>query len=89
MKSYITPEFRKAYRKLPRDIREQARKAYRQFKADPYHPSLRFKSVHPSKPFYSARIGRGYRTLGIRDDEAIVWFWVGSHADYDKLLSQL
>jgi hypothetical protein len=28
----------------------------------------------------------GYRALGVRRDDTIVWFWIGSHADYDKLL---
>jgi len=89
MKSRINDDFLKAYRRLPREIREQARKAYRLFKQDPQHPSLRFKPVHPSQPIYSVRISRGYRAIGIRTDDEIVWFWIGSHADYDRLLSGL
>lgn len=86
MKSHITADFLKAYRSLPKEIREQARKAYRLFKENPNHPSLRFKPIH--KTLYSARVTKGYRTLGIRDNDTIIWFWIGSHADYDKLISR-
>jgi hypothetical protein len=48
---------------------------------------LRFKPVHPTVPVYSVRVGKGYRALGRRDD-AGVRFWIGSHADDDKLLTQ-
>lgn len=56
---------------------------------DPWHPSLRFKIVHTTLPIYSVRIGKGYRALGQKDLKGIVWFWIGSHAEYDKLLSQI
>jgi hypothetical protein len=86
--SHITPGFRKAFRALPPAVRQQAREAYRRFQQDPYHPGLRFKQVHPTRAIYSARISRNYRTLGVRDGDTIVWFWFGSHADYDQLISQ-
>jgi len=89
MKSHINDDFLKAYRKLPKHIREQARKAYRLFRDNPHHPSLKFKTIHPTEPFYSARITRNYRTIGIMDDDVIIWFWIGSHADYDKLIAML
>lgn len=60
MKSVINEDFLEAYRKLPKQVREQARKAYRLFQQNPRHPSLNFKSIHPNEPYYSARIGRGY-----------------------------
>lgn len=88
MISHTTGQFRKAFRALPPPIRQQAREAYKLFKQNPYHPSLRFKKIHPSKPIYSARISRDYRVVGARDGDAIVWFWIGSHADYDKIISQ-
>lgn len=69
-------------------MQRQAREAYRRFRSDPSHPSLRFKRVHPISPIYSARISRDYRALGVREDDVITWFWIGSHADYDTLISQ-
>lgn len=74
---------------LPEQIQEQAREAYRQFKRDPGHPSLRFKKVHPELSIYSARLGKNYRAVGQLEGDTVIWFWLGSHAEYDKLLSQL
>jgi mRNA-degrading endonuclease RelE of RelBE toxin-antitoxin system len=89
MKSRINDDFLKAYRRLPVEIREPARKAYRLFRDNPQHPSLNFKLVHPHQPIYSARINRNYRTIGVLVQDEIIWFWIGSHADYDKLLNTL
>jgi mRNA-degrading endonuclease RelE of RelBE toxin-antitoxin system len=87
MRSKRTQQFRKLLRSLPDDIRRQAYVAYRQFKRDPYHASLQFKRVSQRKPLYSVRIGISYRALGLREeDDLIVWLWIGSHADYDKLI---
>ncbi|HEX6039589.1 MAG TPA: hypothetical protein VFZ20_16175 [Longimicrobium sp.] len=69
-------------------MQEQARQAYRQFVNDPQHPGLRFKPVHPSQPIYSARVGRGYRAVGVLDGDTVIWYWIGSHAEYDQLLKQ-
>jgi hypothetical protein len=74
---------------LPPQVQAQARLAYRLFQGDPAHPSLRFKQVHPTRPIFSARVGMAYRALAVREGEAVVWFWIGSHADYDKLLTRL
>ena len=89
MKSHTTERFRKAFQRLPASVQQQARAAYRLFKQNPYHPGLRFKQVHPSRPIYSVRIGIDYRALGAQDAEDIIWFWIGSHSDYDKLISRL
>jgi Txe/YoeB family toxin of Txe-Axe toxin-antitoxin module len=89
VKSRTTAQFRKQLVVLPEDVKKQAEKAYRQFKRDPWHNSLRFKKVHPSLPIYSVRITKGYRAVGKQDEWGMLWFWIGSHADYEKLLSQL
>jgi hypothetical protein len=59
------------------------------WKQNPYHPSLQFKPIHPSKPIYSVRIGIGWRAVGVKDNDTMVWFWIGSHEEYNKLISQL
>ena len=69
-------------------IKRQVRRAYRLFKQNPHHPTLHFKKVHPSERIWSVRIAGGYRAVGVRADDEIVWYWIGSHADYDRLLSQ-
>jgi hypothetical protein len=86
MNSHVTEKFRKAFAELPADVQNQARQAYRLFVENPYHPSLHFKPVHPTRPIYSVRAGLNYRAVGTRAGDEIVWFWIGSHAEYNKLL---
>ena len=89
MKSRITAQFRQKFAYLPEQVQEQTREAYRLFKQDPSHPSLRFKKVHQELPIYSARISKSYRAVGQLDEDTVIWFWLGSHAEYNKLLSGL
>lgn len=89
MKSRTTKKFRQALAELPDQVRKQARIAYQQFKKDPNHPSLRFKKVHQKLPIYSARISRDYRAIAQIEQDTVIWFWIGSHTDYDKLLSSI
>jgi hypothetical protein len=88
LKSRRTAPFRKAFDALPEPVREQARLAYRRFQENPNHPGLRFKRVHSSDPVYSVRVGIGYRAVGVLEDDVMVWFWIGSHAEYNGLLSR-
>jgi hypothetical protein len=71
------------YRQLPADVRALADKNFQLLKADPRHPSLHFKKIDK---LWSVRVGAHYRALGFDRPEGVVWFWVGSHADYDRLL---
>ncbi|GAA4448278.1 hypothetical protein GCM10023189_05910 [Nibrella saemangeumensis] len=87
--SVTTQRFRECYAKLPEHIQEATRKAYYLWKEDPSHPAIQFKQVHTTRPIYSARVSLAFRALGIRQDNTIIWFWVGSHADYDRLLKVL
>jgi len=87
--SRTTERFRKALAALPEHVQDRARVAFRQFQQDPAHPSLRLKQVHATRPIYSARVGLSYRALAVRDDQVYIWFWIGTHGDYDQLLRQL
>jgi hypothetical protein len=89
MNSHITARFRRAFAQLPAEAQQQARAAHRLFQQNPHHPSLRFRQVHPTLPVYSVRVGLHYRALGVRNGDTIIWFWIGSHADYDTVLAQL
>lgn len=89
MISHTTERFRKAFADLPKRIQHQAKDAYKQFKQDPFYPSLRFKRVHSTKPIYSVRISVEYRAVGIQNGNEMIWFWIGSHDDYIKLLPRL
>jgi hypothetical protein len=89
MTSRTTDAFWKCYQSLSLQTKKEARKAYKAFKKDPYHPGLHFKRVHSTRPIFSLRITKDYRAVGIQDDKQIIWFWIGSHGDYDNLLKQL
>lgn len=85
MKHFATDEFWDCYDKLPKNIRELADKNYELLKQDSKHPSLHFKKIGQ---LWSVRVGIHFRALGVGVEKDVVWFWIGSHADYDKLIEQ-
>lgn len=89
MSSRRTRSFHNAFDSLPDEVKERATDAFRLFQGDPHHRSLRLKKVHASEPIYSVRITLSYRALALRANKDWIWFWIGSHADYEKLLNQL
>ena len=89
MTSSIARTFRRRLNRLSPQTQRQAAQAYRLWCSDPYHTSLQFKRVSPRQPIYAVRIGIGHRALGLREGDHIVWFWIGSHGDYDQLLKRL
>lgn len=84
MKSLATSKYWRLYTGLPKSVRDQARKQYRLWKDDPWHPSLQFKRLHTD--LWSVRVSGDYRALGIRDGDEVHWFWIGTHAEYDHLI---
>jgi mRNA-degrading endonuclease RelE of RelBE toxin-antitoxin system len=87
MKSFTSREFRDAYAKLPKEVQVLTRRAYRLFRSDPQQPGLRFKRLRANSNLVSVRIGLNYRALGTLSGEDVVWFWVGSHSEYDRLIN--
>jgi hypothetical protein len=88
MQSRRSKAFRELFAALPQDVKRQAYAAYRLFMRNPHHPSLHFKKLDDD--LYSVRVGLSYRALGeMETPDLIVWFWIGSHADYDKLIKHL
>jgi hypothetical protein len=86
MKSFTTRRFREMYAGLPDRIRLSTRKAYELFRNDPSHPGLNLKKVDKENNVYSARVGIGYRALGRLENQEMVWFWIGPHSEYDKVV---
>lgn len=83
MRHYASPAFWARYEGLPERVRAVADKNFELLKHDAGHPSLRFKRV---AAYWSVRVGREYRALGISVEDGVVWFWIGTHADYDRLI---
>ena len=86
MNSQITRSFINNFNNLPSRIKIAARKNYKIWKENPQHPSLNFKQIKFASNIHSVRIGIGWRALGVMNGENMIWFWIGSHSDYDKLL---
>jgi hypothetical protein len=82
VKHFASPAFWSAYTSLPDAIRRLADKNFALLKQDPRHPSLHFKKVGR---FWSARVGGRHRALAVEAEDGIVWFWIGTHAEYDQL----
>ena len=86
MNHQALPRFWKLYSQLPKETQELADKNFDLLKSDPQHPSLHFKKVDTARKLWSVRVGMQYRALGSEKPDGIVWFWIGTHAEYDKLV---
>ena len=86
MNSFTSRRYRDLFANLPEDVKKRAIRAYHLFQLNPAHPGLQFKKVEGQSDIYSVRVGLGYRALGQMDSDDIVWFWIGPHAEYDKLV---
>ena len=84
MKHFATPRFWECYRTLPKSVQKLADKNFELLRKNSKHPSLHFKKVGR---FWSARVGLSYRTLAVESNKDIIWFWIGNHGEYDKLVS--
>jgi hypothetical protein len=73
----------------PEAVQAKAKAAYRRWAENPADPSLRFKKVHATLPIYSVRIDLDWRAVGVMKDGTMVWFWIGSHSAYERLLAEL
>ena len=83
MPHHASARFWRAYEALPATVQRLADRSYELLKADPNHPSLRLKRVGR---FWSVRVGLHYRALGVDVEDGILWFRIGTHAEYDALV---
>lgn len=81
MKHLAHARFWKCYEDLPTEVQQLADKNFALLKADSFHPSLHFKKVGD---YWSVRVGEHYRALALETEQGIVWFWISTHAQYDK-----
>jgi hypothetical protein len=69
---------------LPPLVQQTAREKFQLWRRDPFSPSLHFKELKSG--VWSVRVNQQYRALGLREGDTIVWFWIGPHSEYDKLI---
>ena len=86
MNHYTVGEFWRSYGALPASVQRLADKSFQLLKSDPRHPSLHLKKAGR---FWSARVGQHHRALAVEAPDGLVWFWIGTHAEYDRLASNL
>lgn len=84
MTHHTTAGFWRCYDRLPQHIQALADKQFELLKTNPYYPSLHFKKVGR---VWSARVNDDFRALGLMKDGALYWFWIGTHGEYDRILS--
>jgi hypothetical protein len=84
VKSTALPVFWKCLDKLPPKVQQTARKNFKLWQQNPTLKSLGFKKIR--EDLWSVRAGSGFRALALLEADTYVWFWIGSHDDYEKLL---
>ena len=89
-KNSRTKQFNSMFSGLPKQIQQAATNAYKQFRRDPNHPSL---SLHPLKDTkkgnhknatFAVSVTRRYRALFVVEGNTNIWYWIGSHEDYNN-----
>lgn len=84
MRHFASPDFWSCYHRLPKQVQELADTNFELIKTDPFHPSLHFKKIGK---YRAVRIGLRYRALATEAPDGLLWFWIGSHSEYDKILN--
>jgi len=82
---HTNPRFWECYKALAEPVRRTADRCYELLREDPSHPSLHFKKIGK---YWSVRAGSAHRALGIEIEDGILWFWIGTHAEYERLVQQ-
>jgi hypothetical protein len=83
LKHFASPKFWHCYRSLPKSVRKLADKNFDLLKSNPNHPSLQFKKIGE---YRSVRVGLNYRALAIEVPDGVLWFWIGNHTEYDRII---
>lgn len=83
MRHHASSRFWALYDALPEEVRGLADKNFLLLRADPKHPSLHFKRLGA---FWSVRVGAHYRALGTDIEGGVLWIWIGTHHEYDRIV---
>jgi hypothetical protein len=83
VKHRASPKFWRSYDQLPAGVQELADRSFTLLKRHPSHPSLRLKKVGR---FWTVRVGIHYRAVAVQEGVDLVWFWIGRHAEYERVI---
>jgi len=87
VKSAALPEFWDCFKSLPPQVQKTARKNFKLWQQNPSLKSLAFKKI--KNDLWSVRAGSGFRALATFEDNRYLWFWIGPHDEYERLLREL
>ena len=85
--SVATRRFWHLFHALPADVQNLAVKNYQLWRRDPLHPSLHFRRLQGSTDRFTVRVGDRYRATGVLRGRTMIWVWIGTHTEYDRLVS--
>ncbi len=85
MKNFASRAFWECYDALPEHVQKLADRNFALLRSDPFHPSLHFKRVGQ---FRSARVGRTFRALAVEVEDGLLWFWIGDHSEYERIIGR-
>ncbi len=84
MTSRATRRFWKLYHAMPETARAQAREAFKLFSANPAHPGISLERLRSDPDSWSVRVSRDYRAVARKHDDTMIWYWIGTHAEFDR-----
>lgn len=83
MKHFTSPDFWACYQILPESVQNLADKNFKLLKNNPFYPSLHLKKIGK---YRTVRVGLYYRAIAVEVSNGLLWFWIGPHDEYDKVL---
>ena len=84
--------YRERLARLPESIAKLAELAFRKFLEDPYAPALHNHELEDTSKGQhrlgsrSVYVNLRYRAIYVVDGNVNVWYWVGSHEDYNNFI---
>jgi hypothetical protein len=84
-----TRDFRERFDRLDERIQRLAVAAFELFLHNPAHPSLHHHPLDDTRrgqhrpSSFAVSVTKQYRAIYVVDGETNVWYWIGSHNDYN------
>jgi len=77
--------FNDCFKNLPKIIQQKAYTDFEHMLSNPQQVGLKsLYKAHDYYQVYSAQVGNGYRTLGIKVQNFYIWYWIGTHEEYNR-----
>lgn len=85
---WTTAQFRRLYSEMKHDDQARADDKFDKVLYDPKSAGIHRINQNPYKQYevYGAPAGLKQRVLGVRTGTCFIWYWIGSHEEYNKLI---